>query len=246
MMQERLILARQLLKEDGVIFVSINDSEQAYLKVLMDEIFGEDNFVTNINWYNKKEGRSLGNKLFSSTFEYILVYSKNKNLLNTNYVVVHEEKELSKYVFEDKRGKYKKGSPLFNHNIKNFNELTRKNLAYRIFVNPNTNEIAFENLNGFIEIFPPYYGNIKGCWTWSKEKVIKERDLLFIDKYKDGYMIYKKAYLNGEGKKLVSPKNSITFFLQDDENILNIRNTGKLDYSSVNSNDFDTPNLCKL
>ncbi|WP_309472316.1 site-specific DNA-methyltransferase, partial [Metamycoplasma hominis] len=45
MMNERLKMARQLLKEDGVIFVSIDDNEQAYLKVLMDEIFGEENFV---------------------------------------------------------------------------------------------------------------------------------------------------------------------------------------------------------
>ncbi|CRH48056.1 Adenine specific DNA methylase Mod [Mycoplasmopsis arginini] len=48
MLNERLIMARQLLKEDGVIFVSIDDSEQAYLKVLMDEIFGEENFVANL------------------------------------------------------------------------------------------------------------------------------------------------------------------------------------------------------
>ncbi|WP_318031955.1 site-specific DNA-methyltransferase, partial [Ureaplasma miroungigenitalium] len=46
MMNERLILAKELLKDDGVIFVSIDDSEQAYLKVLMDDIFGEENFVT--------------------------------------------------------------------------------------------------------------------------------------------------------------------------------------------------------
>ena len=56
MMNERLKLAKNLLKNDGVIFVSIDDNEQAYLKVLMDEIFGEENFVTNFIW-QKKEWR---------------------------------------------------------------------------------------------------------------------------------------------------------------------------------------------
>ena len=61
MMNERLKLAKNLLKNDGVIFVSIDDNEQAYLKVLMDEIFGEENFVTNFIW-QKKSGGGL-NKL---------------------------------------------------------------------------------------------------------------------------------------------------------------------------------------
>ncbi len=50
MLNERLRLSHQLLKEDGVIFVSIDDTEHAYLKVLMDEIFGEENFVCNSNF----------------------------------------------------------------------------------------------------------------------------------------------------------------------------------------------------
>ncbi|ASU14591.1 hypothetical protein CIB43_00705 [Mesomycoplasma hyopneumoniae] len=75
-MNERLKLARQLLKEDGVIFVSIDDNEQAYLKVLMDEIFGEDNFVTNLVWMNAW-GSKQDAKYFSQNHEYILVYAKN-------------------------------------------------------------------------------------------------------------------------------------------------------------------------
>ncbi|RCT49223.1 site-specific DNA-methyltransferase, partial [Ureaplasma parvum] len=69
MMNERLKLAKNLLKNDGVIFVSIDDNEQAYLKVLMDEIFGEENFVTNFIW-QKKSGGGL-NKLIYEGHEYI-------------------------------------------------------------------------------------------------------------------------------------------------------------------------------
>lgn len=77
MMKERLIMARQLLKEDGVIFVSIDDNEQAYLKVLMDEIFGEENFITNFIW-QKKSGGGLNTYIYEG-HEYIISYSKNKN-----------------------------------------------------------------------------------------------------------------------------------------------------------------------
>ena len=58
-MKKRLEISKNLLKDNGLIFISIDDHEQAYLKVLMDEIFGEDNFVTNINWYKQKRRKIL-------------------------------------------------------------------------------------------------------------------------------------------------------------------------------------------
>ncbi|WP_322900873.1 site-specific DNA-methyltransferase [Mycoplasmopsis felis] len=84
LMNERLRLARQLLKDDGVIFVSIDDAEQAYLKVLMDEIFGEENFVGNFVWQKKNAGSADDAKYIKILNEYVLMYSKNINLLETN------------------------------------------------------------------------------------------------------------------------------------------------------------------
>ncbi|MDQ0567509.1 adenine specific DNA methylase Mod [Mycoplasma yeatsii] len=84
MLNERLIMAHQLLKDDGVIFVSIDDSEQAYLKVLMDEIFGEENFVGNIVWQKKNEGSAEDSKFIKVLTEYVLVYAKNINIFKTN------------------------------------------------------------------------------------------------------------------------------------------------------------------
>lgn len=75
MMNERLKLAKELLTPHGVIFISIDDNEQAYLKVLCDEIFGEDNFVGQIIW--SKENFQFGAKNLQKNHEYILVYSKN-------------------------------------------------------------------------------------------------------------------------------------------------------------------------
>lgn len=79
-MKNRLELARDLLADDGIIFVSIDDNEQAYLKVLMDEIFGEENFVTNFIWQKKSGGGQA--KYIYEGHEYICFYAKVKNNLN--------------------------------------------------------------------------------------------------------------------------------------------------------------------
>ena len=75
-MYPRLSLARNLLKEDGVIFISIDDNEQAQLKLLCDEIFGEENFISCFIWQKKSGGGQA--KYFYEGHEYILIYAKNK------------------------------------------------------------------------------------------------------------------------------------------------------------------------
>ena len=77
MMYPRLKLARNLLTDDGVIFISIDDNEQANLKKICDEIFGEENFVVDLKWLNKEGGGSSDSKLFRIKDEHILLYSKN-------------------------------------------------------------------------------------------------------------------------------------------------------------------------
>ncbi|HEM3197882.1 TPA: site-specific DNA-methyltransferase [Streptococcus suis 14A] len=78
MMYPRLVLARNLLKDSGVIFISIDDNEQANLKAICDEIFGEENFFANLKWNRTIKAPSL-TKTVRTKFEYILVYSKNIN-----------------------------------------------------------------------------------------------------------------------------------------------------------------------
>jgi len=72
----RLYIAKQLLKDDGVIFVSIDDNEVAQLRLLMDEVFGEENFVDCLNWKRKKQPSFLATHT-AKVIEYILVYAKN-------------------------------------------------------------------------------------------------------------------------------------------------------------------------
>lgn len=79
----RLYIARELLRDDGVIFISIDDNEQAQLKILCDEIFGEENFVANLTW-NSVSSVLKQSKLIRKEHEFILIYSKNKEKLAFN------------------------------------------------------------------------------------------------------------------------------------------------------------------
>ena len=86
----RLYIAKQLLKEDGVIFISIDDNEMPQLKLLMDEIFGEENFVDTIIW-EKKYAPQNDARWFSDNHDYILVYSSNKAIWSPNLLPRTEE-----------------------------------------------------------------------------------------------------------------------------------------------------------
>lgn len=78
MMYPRLIVARHLLKKDGFIFVSIDDNEVHHLRVLMDEVFGEENFVGTVTWERKRKGSHLSEK-FTQKTEYIAIYARQKD-----------------------------------------------------------------------------------------------------------------------------------------------------------------------
>lgn len=107
MIYPRLKLAKALLCEDGVIFISIDDKEQDNLKKVCDEIFGPQNFIADIIW-KRKRGRDNSARWFSKAHEYCLVYAKNKELYNTGYLELDEEtKKAYKNPDDDPRGDYR-------------------------------------------------------------------------------------------------------------------------------------------
>ncbi|GAA8283868.1 site-specific DNA-methyltransferase [Helicobacter pylori] len=118
-MLPRLKLARDLLKEDGVIFISIDDNECANLKILCDEIFGQDNFICNFIW-QKNFAPKNDNKYISESTDYILCYSKYKDCFNRNLLPRTDKHDLSySNPDNDKRGKWTSGSILVTTFSKN-------------------------------------------------------------------------------------------------------------------------------
>lgn len=203
----RLVLARELLSDDGVIFISIDDNEQANLKLICDEIFGEENFINNFTWLNNLTGRQISGIGAAKTNEPILVYSKSKESASTFNIDITFAKKYMPDAYkgfnftieEDNYGKYKKGDTLYNHNRK-FNEETRRNLVYSIYYDEINNLFHPENPDldktNLIEILP--HKNNDGihkfhAWRWSKEKVINEQYNLIAEKKSNGeYEIYTK------------------------------------------------------
>lgn len=114
LMRDRLELLRGLLAEDGSLWVSLDDNEQAYFKVMCDEIFGRKNFVANVIWQKKYAAKS-DSKLFSESHDYIIVYAKNIDRFSINRIL-KTEKQTSRYVNKDNdpRGPWKAGDVLRN------------------------------------------------------------------------------------------------------------------------------------
>lgn len=96
-MYPRLLLAKDLLRDDGVIFISIDDNEQAQLKLLCDEVFGQENFISSLTW---EKGRKNDAKFFSNGHEYMLVYAKSQAYLRENQTLWREEKPGAREIWD--------------------------------------------------------------------------------------------------------------------------------------------------
>nr|MDH3116660.1 site-specific DNA-methyltransferase [Bacillus subtilis] len=129
MMYPRLKLARNLLKDDGVIFISIDDTEVDNLKKICDEIFGEDNFIGMFIVNSSPSAIDYGH--MGKTNEYVLFYAKNINYTDT-FHLPDEEKQ---FKYRDDKGEFNI-YPLYNGNVA-FNPQTRPNLFYPFYLNPN-------------------------------------------------------------------------------------------------------------
>ena len=192
MMYPRLKLARNLLKDDGVIFISIDDNEVFNLKKLCDEIFGEDNFVAMVSVIVKTEGRRYGD--FAKTHEQILIYSKNHDEIKLNEIEI-EGKDFS---YMDEFGGFNI-KDLRNQNARAFNKTNRPNLRYPFYVDTNEiDENGFCKINtkskeGYEEVYPITVNEYKSVWRWGKDKATKEINNLTARKGSDGIVrIYQK------------------------------------------------------
>lgn len=186
-MYPRLKLARNLLSDSGIIFVSIDDNEQTNLKLLMDEIFGEANFMSNLIWENKEGGGKSDSKFFRNKHEYILTYSKNIRNATVNGVNIgNEERYRLKDEFFDTRGPYylqKLGMGSIQYS---------KSLDYGINAPDGTIIYPADNNKGK-----------QAVWRWGIEKYNWGRDNGYIQIKKDSnniWTIYTKQYLNADNE----------------------------------------------
>ena len=197
-MQKRLEIAKRLLSENGVIFISIDDNEYAQLKLMMDEVFGVELFVNDFVWINNLKGRQIGKGGAVKTYEHLFCYSKDNERLVSFTSSIRRLKSLMPSVYknieyrllEDDNGKYVIKNELYNSNSA-FNEETRPNLVFKIMYNNQTKDVMFLDVgddgvapNGYV-VFEPHANSdgkhLYHAWRWSKEKIKRERTELEFD-----------------------------------------------------------------
>jgi adenine-specific DNA-methyltransferase len=170
-MYPRLLLARDLLTPDGVIFISIDDNEQANLKLLCDSVFGEENLISQIVVQSNKRGQTY--KQLAKTHEYLLVYVQSDNC-----IINELKKELIGEPKSDSIGEFSERE-LRNRNPK-FGRFNRPNLYYPIYINPYTIDkngycpiSLTRTLEYNIEVFPLNSEGKESCWRWGTTKLNK-------------------------------------------------------------------------
>ena len=216
MIYSRLMLARNVLSDHGLIAISIDDNEQENLKKICDEIFGAENFIALLSVIVKTEGRRYGG--VAKTHEYLFLYAKNIS----NTVLNEIEIEGKQFRYQDSGGGFNI-QELRNQNARAFNSTNRPNLRYPFYVDiDNVDENGFckvflEAGKGLCEVYPITVNGYKSVWRWGRnEKATLHLEDLIARKGSDGIIrVYQKM------RKLTEMPKTVLI----DKNYLSIKGT---------------------
>jgi adenine-specific DNA-methyltransferase len=203
MMFPRLKLARNLLKDDGIFFISIDDNEVNNLKKICDEIFGEENFVACLPTIMNLKGNNdeFG---FAGTHEYTLVYIKDIESTEDLYGIPLEDSDKEDYDQDDGLGAYKKGATLMRTGVAGAREKRPKGY-YPIYVSQDLSSISLSRINkDDFEVFPKTKKGKEMSWRRSPETLKNSLSEFIVTKSKNTISFYKKQRLSDDlinGKK---------------------------------------------
>ena len=193
MMYPRLFLAKNLLREDGVIFVSIDDNEVHNLRMAMNEVFGEENFVGQITILSNPRGRQSEN-FIATVHEYLIVYAKTIEECSIIGLDLTEE-EVGDYDKIDENGQHYRLLGLRQRGVA-WRRQDRPQMYFPLYVNPKNGSVKITiDKSHTIEVFPKRPDGKEGRWKWGKEKISNE--------------LYKLE------AKLVSGRNEWDIFVRD-------------------------------
>ena len=199
----RIKLAKDLLAEEGVIFISLDDNEVVNMKKICDEIFSLSNFVGQITVVGNPRGRDYGG--VARMHDYVLVYRKSG--LATLNLIEDSENEFKMF---DKLGGFELRE-LRNRNIK-FNKENRPNLYYPFYIDPTVEDeyglhpISVEPVEGWIELYPLESQGINTVWRWGKTKSLdnlninicakpmKNGSFMIVEKYRESRMMARSVW----------------------------------------------------
>lgn len=187
LMRDRLEIIRRLLSEDGSLWITIDDNEAHYLKVLCDEIFGRPNFVASVIW-EKSDSPKMDSRYFSSRHDYVLVYAKSIDALKLARLPDDTEDATKHYNKTDSDGRRYYTKPLRAMGSGDDTREARPTLYFPITAPDGT------------AVYPKRQDGVDGRWRWSQERVQRDADKLEWVKSKNGWNPYYKIYAE-EGKQ---------------------------------------------
>ena len=230
-MLPRLVMARELLKESGVIAISMDDYEFPYLKILMDRIFEEKNFIGTVVVCRSKNGKG-SKKNLASSHEYLLVYGKTAKASLRG-----ESDEDTVYDKEDTFGMYRVDG-LFRKKGEASLRSDRPAMYFPLYVNTQTGEVSIDPQEGWKQVFPKDSKGIERRWLWGKETTKERAWQLFSSK---NGVIYVKNYA---GKKSGDKRKKIRT-IWDDPSFYTERATNEIT-KIFGEKIFDTPKPIKF
>jgi adenine-specific DNA-methyltransferase len=235
----RLKLARNLLRDDGIIFISIDDNEVTNVRKLCDEIFGASRFLAQIIVQSNKRGQTY--KEISKTHEYLIVYGRSDSI-----EINEMEKDGDALPFSDTNGKFDLWE-LRNRNPK-FGRFNRPNLYFPIYVLPGSvDECGYLRVSleakskEAVAVFPLNSAGQEGCWRWGKEKILgsdlsSSSPVLVAKQRRDGnWNIYEKSRKSTTKVKSIWTDNDVI----SEQGTIEMRELGLGDL-------FDHPKPCGL
>ena len=182
LMRDRLELLRRLMADEGSIWITIDDNEAHYLKVLCDEIFGRQNFIGNAIW-EKSDSPRMDATLFSNRHDHLLVFAKDVSRTIWNRLLLNEVPE--HYNRTDEQGRIYYTKPLRAMGGQGETRASRPKLYYGLIAPDGS------------EIFPKLQDGTDGAWRWSREKVAEEKERIVWVNGRSGWTPYFKIYAPG-------------------------------------------------
>lgn len=223
MLYPRLKLSKDLLTEDGLIFISIDENEILNLRKICTEIFGEDRFIAQITLLCNPKGRSQ-DKYIANCHEYVLIYSKSVLPIGSVSIPKTLEEIKKDYSLFDNEGRPYRELELRNTH-RDFGKFNRPKLWYPFYVSMDGTVSLTASFNSE-EIYPIWEDGFEGCWTWGKEKAISEIHMLVGRKTNGKTKIYRKAYAYEDGnlpmKQVKSIWNDNSFFTEKGQIAFNL------------------------
>lgn len=193
MIYSRLMLARNLLMDDGAIAISIDDNEIDNLGEICDEVFGSQNFVSKIIVQNNPRGRQSDN-FVATVHEYLLCYAKDSTKCLVNGTPLTEDQK-AEYCYSDGNGAYRLLG-LRQRGVASLRE-DRPDMFFPIYVDPTTQEVSLDFHDGWLTVVPKKSDGRDGRWMWGKQKCIADKPRLVarMIERRSEYDIFVKDYL---------------------------------------------------